>query len=175
MELCDEISLEENEVLPDEKVDDVFFSMMGGKTVTDTIKTSRGDFEVKYPKQKDIIRIAHFAAFMRGGMPSSVFDDSGNYEIQKCATLDVVITSGPAWFENAKKKNKNFSWRDVPDAHFVDEVYAKALQFRQTVQERFAENKEVVPGKTDEADAGGVPADVGDGLFSGVAGSVKRG
>jgi hypothetical protein len=171
--LTEEINRDEAEALPDEKKSSLFFSMLNGKTIEETIETSKGDFKVKYPKQKDIISIGRVAALMRAGIPAANFDAAADYEIQKCASLDVMVSSGPAWFENAKKQNQNFSWRNVPDAHFVDEVYAKALGFRQTIQEQLAGDQKPVSKKDDGKDAGSVSSDVGDGLFSGVAGSTS--
>lgn len=164
----------EAEISLDGKKDELFYAMLNGQTVTDEIKTSRGDFIVKFPKQKDIISIGRIAAFLRNGMPAVNFDSVSEYEIQKIATLDVVIESGPAWFESAKKKNKGFSWRDVPDAHFADEVYAKALQFRQEIQDDIAGDKKIVAEKSDEKNAADVSSDVGDGVFQGASGSAKR-
>ena len=175
MELTDDIDTGNDVTVnpADEKMNKLFYAMLNGKTVSETIKTSRGEFTVKFPKQKDIISVGRIAAFMRGGLPASAFDAVSEYEIQKCATLDVMITGGPAWYENARKKNKNFSWRDAPDAHFVNEVYAKALEFRQGVQNRLTGNRETAAENPDEENAVGVPSDVGDGVFSGVAGSAK--
>jgi hypothetical protein len=164
----------EVEIALDEKRNQLFYAMLNGETVADEIKTSRGYFIVKFPKQKDIISIGRIAAFMRSGIPATNFDAVSEYEIQKVATLDVMVTSGPAWFENARKKNKNFSWRDVPDAHFVDEVYAKALQFRQGVQEDITGDQKNAPENPAGENAGGVPPDVGDGVFQGASGSAKR-
>ena len=158
----------------DSKRDKYFYAMLNGETVTDTIKTSRGEFTAKFPQQKDVISIGRIAAYMRSGIPAANFDAASDYEIQKVATLDVMITSGPPWFENARKKNKNFSWRDVPDARFVDEVYAKALQFRQGVQEDIEGDQENASESPAGEDAGGVPPDVGDGVFQGASGSAKR-
>jgi hypothetical protein len=171
VELADEIDREEAETLPEVKAGDLFFAMLNGKTVRETIATSRGEFVIKFPKQKDIVTIARMAAFMRAGIPAGNFDAAGDYEIQKIAALDVLVESGPAWFDKIKKA-PNFSWRNVPDADFADEVYAKALSFRQEVQERLKGNKKPGPAGPGGEVSGDVPADVGDGLFSGVAGSV---
>jgi len=175
MEITEEINQQEKEGISeaDQKKGDLFFTLLNGKTMKESISTSRGDFIVKFPKQGDIINISRIAAFMRNGIPAGNFDASGDYEIQKCATLDVIVDSGPAWFNQAKK-NANFSWRNMPDAHFVDEVYAMALSFRQKVQNKLR-------GTEGNADSGyvkeisdGVSEDVGGGLFSGVGGTVKR-
>ncbi|MCL1955249.1 MAG: hypothetical protein FWF68_04365 [Spirochaetes bacterium] len=145
MEICDEINLEEK----DEKIDNLFFLMMNGKSVTANIKTSRGDFKVNYPKQKGVISIGCLAALMRGGMPPSAIDASAEYEIQKCAALDVIIVSGPEWFEDAKK-DTNFSWINMPDSRFADEVYAKVLSFCMAVREKLKGDTEQVSKGTTE-------------------------
>jgi hypothetical protein len=172
--LTEEIKQDKSEPLPEEKKDDLFFAMLNGNTVEDTITTSRGDFVVKFPKQSDLITIARLAAFMRAGIPAGNFDSSGEYEIQKCATLDVIVDTGPAWFNKAKKA-PNFSWRNMPDASFVDEVYAKALSFRQKVQAELRGIEGVADNGTPEEEAEAVPADVGGGVFSGIKNRIKRG
>ena len=174
MELTKDIEVTEKGIDAEDKKSDYFFAMLNGQTISETITTTRGDFKLKFPKQKDIITIGRMAAFMRGGIPAANFDAASDYEIQKCAALDVMVASGPEWFENARKKDKNFSWRSVPDARFVDEVYAKALEFRLRVQGEIEGTKENDTAKIDEEDAGGVSPDVGDGVFSGTSGSAKR-
>ncbi len=174
MEYAEEIKQDKTETLSEEKKDVLFFNMLKGQTVKETVNTSKGDFVIKFPKQGDLITIARVAAFMRNGIPAANFDNSGEYEIQKCAALDVTVESGPAWF-NKIKKDPNFSWRNMPDAHFVDEMYAKALSFRAAVQERLRGIQEDGPEDTVEEVSGGVSDDVDDGVFSGVAGKIKRG
>ena len=44
------------------------------------------------------------------------------------------VDSESAWYENAKKENLNFSWLDIPSQAFIQEVYAKAYEFRLKVQ-----------------------------------------
>jgi hypothetical protein len=172
MEITEEINLEEKDRPSEEKKGDIFFSMLNGKTVKETVNTSRGDFIFKFPKQKDLIAISRIAAFMRSGIPAANFDAGGDYEIQKCATLDVMVESGPQWFNQARKKDPNFSWGSVPDAGFVDEVYAKALSFRQRVQNRLKGIEENSDGGASEDISGGVSENMGDGVFSGVAGKA---
>ena len=110
---------------------------------------------------------------MRGGLPASAFDATTEYEIQKCATLDVMISSGPVWFKKLKEKNQNFSWRDVPDPNFVDEVYAKALRFRQEIQTELTGTKKAFSNRADTEVSVGVSADVADGVFSDVSSSKE--
>ena len=169
MELTDEI--EQQEVFDEAKQEDIFYSLLNGKTVKETIETSRGKFVVKFPKQKDLLAIDRRVAYMRGGIPAMNFDEAANFALQKVAYLDVVIESGEAWFNNLKK-NKNFTWGDMPDVNFIDEVYVKAWSFRNQVQALFTENA----ADTDRAAAeqADVSETVGDGLFSDVAVSAQR-
>jgi len=175
MEICEEIKTEAKEELSadDQKQGDLFFTLLNGQTMKEAVSTSRGEFVIKFPKQGDLISIARLAAFMRNGIPAGNFDASGDYEIQKIATLDVIVDSGPAWFNQAKK-DANFSWRNMPDARFVDEVYAKALIFREKVQNRLRG----IEGNADSGASKEIPdnvsKNVGDGLFQGVGGTVKR-
>jgi len=170
MELTEEIK-NKDEVFSDERQEDIFYSLLNGKTVKETIETSRGNFVVKFPKQKDLIAIDRRVAAMRNGIPAANFDNDATFNLYKVAFLDVVVESGEDWFNNLKKKNDGFSWGDMPDVDFINEVYVKAWSFRAKVQSNFKHNE----GKTDNgtADAEDVQDSVGDGLFSGVAATVK--
>ena len=108
---------------------------------------------------------------MRGGLSAESFDSNATFTMQKVAFLDVVIESGEAWFNNLKK-NKNFTWGDMPDADFIDEVYVKAWSFRLKVQNQLKCRKtKTDSGITDGKD---VSSSVDNGLFSDVAGSAQR-
>lgn len=169
MELTDEI--EQQEVFDEAKQEDIFYSLLNGKTVKETIETSRGKFVVKFPKQKDLLAIDRLVAVMRAGIPAVNFDDTATFELKKIAFLDVVIESGESWFNNLKK-NKNFTWGDMPDVDFVNEVYVKAWSFRTEVQNQFKRNEgKADSGTTDRTD---IPSSLDNGLFSDVASSVKR-
>lgn len=100
MEITEEIK--QADVFDDEKQEDIFYALLNGKTVKETIETSRGKFVVKFPKQKDLMFIDRKIAAMRGGLPASSFDDMANFAMQKVAYLDVVIESGENWFNNIK-------------------------------------------------------------------------
>jgi hypothetical protein len=163
MEVTDEIR-EDKDTL--ENSDDLFFQLLNGKTIQEKIKTSRGEFTAKFPKEKDIERIGILVAQRRMGIPAASFDISTENSIYKCAVLDVMVESGPAWFENAKKKIRGFSWRDMPDADFIDEVYALAYSFRQTVQGKFKRHDKETVGEDERTD---VETSLDDGLFSEVA------
>lgn len=91
--------------------DDLFYKLLTGETVQETIHTSRGDFVVKYPKQKDVMYIDRRVAAMRGGLPAESFDAAANFNMQKIAFLDVVVVSGEKWFEKIKKIMAHFHGR----------------------------------------------------------------
>lgn len=170
MEITDEIKQQE-EVFDEAKQEDIFYSLLNGKTVKETIETSRGNFVVKFPKQKDLLAIDRRVASMRGGIPAVNFDNDATFNLYKVAFLDVVVESGEDWFNNLKKKNEKFSWGDMPDIDFINEVYVKAWSFRAKVQSNFRRDE----GKTDNGapDSENIQDSVGDGLFSGVAAKVK--
>ena len=69
------------------------------------------------------------------------------------------------------EKNNSFSWGDMPDTDFIDEVYVKAWSFRLKVQGYFKSHE----GKTDKGTPieEGIPETVDNGLFSGVAAQVR--
>ena len=60
----------------------------------------------------------------------------------------------------------------MPDVDFIDEVYVKAWEFREKVQGMFRQDKE--KGDSGASDGAELSSPVDDGLFSGVAASVKR-
>ena len=121
-------TLDENERIS------MFNSIVMGKDVTEMIKTSRGDFKVKYPRARDIQQIGKLQALRLNGIPIDSFDKNVLAFIQEIATLDVVVLEGPVWYENAKKENVNFSWLEIPSQSYIQEVYAKAYEFRLKVQ-----------------------------------------
>ena len=112
----------------------MFNSIVMGKDVTENINTSRGDFKIKYPRARDIQQIGRLQALRLNGIPIDCFDKNILALIQEVATLDVIVLEGPAWYENARKENVNFSWADIPSQSFIQEVYAKAYEFRIKVQ-----------------------------------------
>lgn len=145
---------------------DMFNSIVMGKDVTETIKTSRGDFKVKYPRARDIQQIGRLQALRLNGIPFECFDRNALALIQEVATLDVVVLEGPAWYENAKKENVNFSWADVPIQSYIQEVYAKAYEFRLKVQKLLElDNK---TGNSEMDSVSDVKDNGGPGLFDGL-------
>lgn len=169
MEITDEIK---NEEYSEEKQNDIFYTLLSGKTYKETVETSRGNFVLKFPKQKDVMQIDRRVALMRGGVPAESFDAIANFNLQKVATLDVMVESGPKWYDNLKSKNPNFSWGDMPDGNFIDEVYSKAYTFRAEVQRKLGGDEEKTADKVSDGES--VQADVDNGLFSGVAGKSER-
>jgi hypothetical protein len=133
--------------------EDYFTKMVMGKDVVEEVETSRGTFTVKYPKPKDMLAIGRVAAFRRDFKPAGAFDGQTEMFNVMASTLDVVVVSGPEWYETAKKANKNFTFLEAPGREFISELYGKAYSFREEVDKRL------------EAEAGGaggaVPAAAG--------------
>jgi len=165
MKVVDHIeSSEQVEKLTGEQRDDLFTQLLTGKDVIETINTSRGDFQVKYPKVGDIITIGKIAAYRCGGK----LDTDTEMLNVFAATLDTIVVSGPKWFEDAKAKNKNFSFLEVPSRVFLMELYGKAYTFREEIEQRLNPPE----GSTDKsipAEAGNDGA-VGGGAFTGLSG-----
>jgi hypothetical protein len=155
------------EKLTEEEKDDFFTKMVMGKDVTEEIETSRGTFTVKYPKPKDMIAIGKIAAYRRNYKPVEAFDAASENDNIMTATLDVVVVSGPEWYENAKKMNKFFSFVEAPSRKFLTEFYGKVYFFREQVEERLDEGEEPadrrVPAETGAHDS------VGGGAFGGLS------
>lgn len=146
---------------------DMFNSIVMGKDVTEKIKTSRGDFKVKYPRARDLQQIGRLQALRLNGIPFECFDRNVLALIQEVATLDVVVLEGPAWYENAKKENVNFSWADIPVQSYIQEVYAKAYEFRLKVQKLLESNDK---DRNSEMDSVSDVEDNGSpGLFDGLS------
>lgn len=169
MELVDAPKMDEKNELTDFQKDNLFESIVRGKDVIEKIQTSRGEFEIKFPRANDLETIGRLTAYRLNGISEKCFDDATYALIQQIATLDVVVRSGPAWFENAKKENSGFSWGDIPSQKFISEVYAKALEFRFKVQAMLDDVQE----QGDKGVASGQSSDGADssGLFSGISGS----
>jgi hypothetical protein len=155
------------EKLTDEEKEDYFTKMVMGKDVTEEIKTRRGIFTVKYPKPKDMIAIGKIAAYRRNYKPADAFDVASENDNIMTATLDVMVVSGPEWYENAKKVNKFFSFVEVPSRAFLAELYSKAYSFRGKVEECLDEEEasagERLPAEKSAHD------DVDGGTFGGLA------
>ena len=158
---------QKKEELNDEQKTNMFNSIVMGKDVTETIETSRGKFKVKYPRARDIQAIGRLQALRLNGIPIECFDKNVLALIQEIATLDVVVLEGPAWYENAKKENVNFSWLDIPSQSYIQEVYAKAYQFRLKVQKLIESNSK--EGDKELDSVSNVEDNGSPGLFDGIS------
>lgn len=133
--------------------DDLFTAIITGKDLTEIVKSSAGDFKIRFPRVKDLETIGRLTAFRLGGIPIESFPKSFYDLMQQIATLDTIVVSGPAWYELAKKENPAFSWSDMPTQELIQEVYALAYNFRREIQEKIKFNKKrtnskVVDSKT---------------------------
>ena len=167
MEIVDE---KKDDLMTVEERNDLFFSLINGKTVTEKIETSRGTFVVKFPKQKDLMLIDRLVARMRGSNPASSYDSNANFTMQKIAYLNVCVESGEEWFNKLKNKTQNV-WEEVPDVDFVDELYIKAYSFRLKVQKQLELSKKSTD--RENTDGQSVLPSVDGGLFEGVATTDK--
>ena len=137
MEVVDHIDTQERvEKLTEEQRDDLFTKLIKGQDVTETVETSRGEFVVKYPKAADILTIGKIAAIRRNYKPIEGFDAESEMINIMASTLDVVVVSGPKWFEEARKAKESFSFLEVPSRVFLAELYGKAYSFREKVEQR---------------------------------------
>ena len=154
------------EVLEESQKVSMFNSIVMGKDITETIHTSKGEFKVKYPRARDIQQIGKLQAYRLGGVSIDSFDKNILAMMQQIATLDVIIISGPSWYENAKKENINFSWLDIPSQAYIMEVYAKAYEFRLKVQKLIeSDGKE---GNTGMDAVSNIENNGSPGLFDGI-------
>lgn len=134
-----------------EKQADLFNAIVRGEDCTEVIKTTRGDFKIKYPRVADIEAIGRLAAARQNELPATSFDNGILSLIQKVALLDILTVEGPGWYENAKAELTSGSvWQNIPLQSFIDEVYSKTLEFRNKVQTmlekgRKATDKRVAP------------------------------
>ena len=70
---------------------DMFNSIVMGKDVTEIIKTSKGEFKVKYPRARDIQAIGRLQAYRLNGVSTECFDKNANTPL--LAIIPSVIRS----------------------------------------------------------------------------------
>ena len=161
MKVVDKIDTQEQvERLTEEQRDDFFTKLVMGKDVTEEVQTARGTFTIKYPKSKDIIAIGRIAAMRRNFKPVESFDAESEMINTMASTLDIVVVSGPKWYEDAKKANPQFSFLEVPGRAFLAELYGEAYSFREKVELRFNQtegsaDKRIPPEKGDDGPVDG--------------------
>jgi hypothetical protein len=156
------------EALAEEKKDQFFTDLVMGNDVTEDVETSKGAFILKYPKARDVLTIGKIAAIRRNYKPMDGFDAETEMINMMAATLDVIVVSGPKWYEDAKQTVKNFSFLEVPSRKFLAELYGKAYEFREKVDERIDQGEGAadkrIPAKP------GADAPVDGGAFEGLSG-----
>jgi len=155
--------------LAEEKKDDLFTDLASGKDATEEIETSRGRFTVKFPKPFDYMTIGKVAALRREYRPPSAFDAETEMQIMVASTLDVLVLSGPKWYEDAKAQNKKFSFADIPSGAFALELYGKAYDFIDKIEKRINPPQEGTENKK-APDAEGDADAAESGAFDGLSG-----
>jgi hypothetical protein len=153
--------------LSGEDRDDFFTKLIMGKDITTEIETNRGTFVVKYPKSKDAMAIGRLMAYRRNYQSVSSFDANTEALNLLASTLDVVVVSGPVWFEKAKINQQDFSFMDVPDRKLLNELYGQAYTFRGEIEasldQKAGPEDRRLPAAEDKDEA------VGGGSFEGLA------
>lgn len=157
-----------SEELTETEKESLFNNIIRGKDVTEKIETSRGIFEVKFPRMSDLEAIGRILAHKMHGYSVESMDRGIYMLMSQIATLDVLVVSGPGWYENAKKEGF-FTWGNIPTESFVQEVYAKAYEFRVKVQD-------ILEGNSNEGNKGVATSNDNDvsnkpGLFDGLSDS----
>jgi hypothetical protein len=146
---------------------DILESLLSGKAIQKTLKTSRGDFIARFPNGGDRLKIDQMRALRRRGIPAESFDDVANSNNNIWSTLDVVIIDGPDWYKKAQKKPGGWSWEDGPDEELTVELFNLVRSFRLDVAEKIKQSKLGKPVETIEYSPDAAP--MGDGAFSGLA------
>jgi hypothetical protein len=154
--------------LTNEEREDLFTKLVMGHDVTTEIVTSRGTFTIKYPKTKDSLAIGRLMSFRRNNYPIESFDTAIENINIIVSTLDIVVVSGPAWFERAKKSASNWDWTMVPDTKFLRELYEKVSTFRLEVESGFS--KTTTGGDTPVSTTKNTDETVDSGIFGGLSG-----
>lgn len=171
MEITEEIKTNEPKEFSQAEKDDLFLQLVRGKDITEVIETKRGKFTVKYPKQKDLIKIGRLIAFKHNGLNANSFDEDTESLIRITSYLEICVVDGEAWYKNAKNEKQNWNWEEVPDTAFLSELFVKAQEFRRKVEGTFkgSERKETAGVLADKGDSDYV----GEGLFSDFTGGGK--
>ena len=159
------------EKLEEKEREDLFVSLLMGKDATGTIETKYGEFTVKYPKEKDKIAIGRLMSINRGGLPAASFDIDTENRNLICSTLNIVVTKVPPEWEKIKKQKPNWSFEEVPDDTFLMELYRKAGEFRDEVQNSISKEKRATPRSVSTGES--VSATVETGAFDGLDGSSE--
>lgn len=158
------------EKLTEEERDDFFTRLITGKDVTEEVETSKGIFIIKFPKVGDLLSIGRIAAVRRGHRPVEGFDAETEMLNMMASTLDVIVVSGPNWYENAVKTNPNFTFLEVPSREFLAELFGKAYSFREKVEQRLKEGQKHPDKRVSSQKSADAPVD--GGIFGGLAGEL---
>ncbi|MDR2080190.1 MAG: hypothetical protein LBP74_10775 [Treponema sp.] len=156
---------------------DILQSLLSGKAVQKTLKTSRGEFVARYPNGKERLRIDQLRAVRRRGIPAESFDDQANMNNNVWSTLDVVIVDGPDWYKKARNRPEGWSWEDGPDEELTIELYNLVRSFRLDIAEKIKRSKLGRPVEKIERSPDTAPVDGGpfSGLTNGPEGAGLNG
>jgi len=137
---------------------ELFDKLVAGEQITETIETSRGTFEIKYPLGIDFVEINKRKAILRGSVAPEMFNRAEDLDLEAYATLDQVVVTSPDWWKKLK------SSIHCPDQKLITDLYRRYLRHYEKVQQSISTpGPDDGKGKTQDDDKV-----VGDGPFSGV-------
>jgi hypothetical protein len=140
------MSTEGNKMTRAEKEsDDILERILSGKQISETVKTKRGNFIIKFPLPYDLRRIEVSLAQRLEGMPTEAFTPEQIREFRVYAVLDYVIVEAPEWW------NKLSSSEHCPDTEFIAKLYGRYLQLRKKTQKKIGESRFVGDSRKEQS------------------------
>ena len=103
-----------------------------------------GDFVVKVPSNRDIIRISSETAKLSGGIPVDLLDGGPAMFNRAIAFLQICLIEAPAWFANSPQHpiEEGMSYGlDSHDANIPIEIFQKAETLVQEWQDKLKNGK----------------------------------
>lgn len=105
---------------------EIFSKLLRGEDLTQTVKSSRGEFVFRYPTNGDKIEIERLKSAMLENVNIEKADGETLLMISAIASIDVCLVTAPKWWKGAKA---------CPDRYLLGELYRGFLQRCIEVQE----------------------------------------
>lgn len=142
-------------------LEDPLKAILEGKAITETVKTRRGDFVIKYPSPRDLREVELKIADMLRGKPAESFEKEKLANFRLYAALDVCIIEAPEWWYGLE------SAEDCPDDDLVLKLFGRYLRLYGKTQAALSKGK--FRGSTKESGPGNTDETVDTGTFQGIA------
>lgn len=114
---------------------DPFNFLLSGKKLTRKLKTHRGVFTITFPLPSDLRKIEYRLADMLDGRSVTSFTSRALSDMKAYATLDVVITDGPAWWKALEAADQ------CPDDSLIEKLYRGYLRHYRKVQKALSSDE----------------------------------